>query len=359
MSESAEQDRSELPSQFKLDRARREGSVARGTDLGFLSVLAAVTGFVWFAGQSVVDAVQLGAATGLAATGSSLVGSSGFLALAARVAAPVAAALLPMLGLTFALVVVGEFLQTGPVFSTRALRFDFSRLDPAKGLKRLFSFRILIETAKGVLKLALYAGVATMVIIESARNAAAITDAGRLGEGLARMTLKMLACAVGVAAVIALLDQLVSRRDFLKKMRMSRRELKREFRDREGDSRLKQRRKELHGQFAKTSQALKGIRQADVVIVNPVHFAVALRYQPDVMDAPVVVSRGSHAIALRLRRLAFAYGVPIVVDPPLARRLYRTSTMNRPIPEALFRPIADLYLGLRRKRQQQDSGIHV
>jgi len=144
---------------------------------------------------------------------------------------------------------------------------------------------------------------------------------------------------------------LVSRRQFLKQMRMSRREVKREHRDREGDSRLKQRRKELHGQFAKTSQSLKGIRGADLVVVNPVHFAVALRYQPGVMEAPLVVSRGSHAVALRLRRLAFAYGVPVIVDPPLARRLFRASALSRPVPDALFRPVADIYLGLRRQKE--------
>lgn len=359
MSESAEQDRSELPSQFKLDRARREGNVARGTDLGFLSVLAALTGFVWFAGQSIVQAMLIGTATGLAATDSSVVGANGFLALTARVAAPVATALLPMFGLVFAVVAAVEFLQTGPVFSTRALRFDFGRLDPAKGLKRVFSFRILIETAKGVLKLALYGGVATMVIIEAIGEAPAVTDAGRLGEVIARLTFKMLACAVGVAAAIALMDQFVARREFLKKMRMSRREVKREYRDREGDSRLKQKRKDLHGEFARTSQSLRGVRDADVIIVNPVHFAVALRYQAGAMNAPMVVSRGSHEIALRLRRLAFAYGVPVIVDPPLARRLYRGSVLHRPIPEALFRPVADLYLGLRHKRQQQDANTHA
>lgn len=357
MSENSEQNRSELPSQFKLDRARRDGSVARGTDLGFVAVLAGLTGFVWFAGPSVIRAIGIGTATGLSATDAALVGSQGFVALAARIAAPTASALLPMLGAIFAVVLVLEFVQTGPVFSTKAFRLDFSRLNPATGLKRLFTVRILIETFKGVLKLALYGGVAGLLIIQALAEAPVITDAARLGAALAALSLKLLAWALAVAAAIALLDQLFARRDFLKKMRMSRRELKREHRDREGDSRLKQRRKELHGQFAKTSQSLKGVRQADIVIVNPVHFAVALRYQAGVMDAPLVVSRGSHAIALRLRRLAFAYGVPVIVDPPLARRLFRASALNRPIPEDLFRPVADIYLGLRRQKEDRTRDV--
>lgn len=351
MSEGAEQDRSELPSRYKLEKARREGSVARGMDLGFLAVLIALTGLAWFAGGKVVHAVQISTALGLAATDADLVGPRGFMTLTAQMAAPIVAVILPMIALVFAIVAGAEFLQTGPVFSTRAMRFDFSRLDPGKGLKRLFSVRILIETAKGVLKLMLYGGVAAFVIFQALRQASSITDVQRLAEAMGALMLRLIAGAAAAAAVIAVLDQLVSRRQFLKQMRMSRREVKREHRDREGDARLKQRRKELHGQFAKTSQSLKGIRQADLVVVNPVHFAVALRYQPGLMDAPIVVSRGSHAVALRLRRLAFAYGVPVVVDPPLARRLFRGSALNRPINEALFRPVADIYLGLKRQKE--------
>lgn len=351
MSENTEQDRSELPSSYKLEKARREGSVARGMDLGFLAILIAATGLAWFGGGRLIHALLTSTALGLAATNSNLIGPQGYLALTVQLAEPVTAVLLPMIGLTFAAVAVIEFLQTGPVFSTRALRLDFSRLDPGKGLKRLFSVRILIETAKGVMKLGLYGAVAAFIILQALKQVSGVTDAHRLASVMGSLLLRLIAGAAVVAAIIAVFDQLVSRRQFLKQMRMSRREVKREHRDREGDSRLKQRRKELHGQFAKTSQSLKGIRQADLVVVNPIHFAVALRYRPEVMDAPVVVSRGSHAVALRLRRLAFAYGVPVVVNAPLARGLFRTSVLNRPIAEALFRPVADIYLGLRRQRE--------
>lgn len=357
MSESSEQDRSELPSQYKLEKARREGSVARGMDLGFLSLMIGLTGFAWFAGRSVVTALAQSTATGLSAIDAGVVGPQGFVTLAGRLLAPVSAALLPMLGCVFAVVLVLEFIQTGPVFSMRALRLDFSRLDPAKGFKRVFNVRMLVETAKGVLKLALYTVAAGLVIVEAVRGAASFTDAGRLANAMGALTLKLLAIGLAAAAAVAVLDQLMSRRDFTKRMRMSRRELKREHRDREGDARLKQRRKELHGQFAKTSQSLKGIRQADLVVVNPIHFAVALRYRPDMADAPIVVSRGSHAMALRLRRLAFSYGVPVVVDPPLARQMFRRSALGASLPEELYKPVADIYLTLRRRQDQTQSDV--
>ncbi|GLK50172.1 flagellar biosynthesis protein FlhB [Brevundimonas intermedia] len=348
MSEAAEQDRSQAPSRFRLDKARREGSVARGTDLGFLSVLLVSTAFAWFAGRDLADALGRGVARSLAATSLDLTADAGFRALAGQVAGPAFETLLPWLCGLFGLVLLVEFLQTGPVFALTAVRPDFNRLNPAKGLKRLFTIRILIETAKAVLKLSLYAAIAALFIRDALNAAAVATDARALGLAYGGLALRLIAACLGAAVVVALLDQMVARRDYLKKMRMSRRELKREHRDHEGDPRLKQRRKQLHGQFAEASRSLKGLGSADVVIANPVHFAVGLRYAPGRMDAPVVVARGSHALAVRLRRMAFGRGIPVVVDPPLARALYRKARLDAAVPEALFRPVAAVYRGLRR-----------
>lgn len=360
MSESAEQDRSELPSHFKLEQARREGSVARGTDLGFMAALLAATGFAWFAGAGLGQVLSRMMADSLAATSIEPIGRSGFIDLAGFVSTPLARPLLIYLGAVFAVVLTIEFVQTGPVFSTKALALNFNRLNPAAGLKRLFTPRILIETAKAVLKLMIYSAVVSLFVVKAATvTAAGMADAADIADAMTKLGLSLLAAVAGGAMVFAVLDQIVARRDYLKKMRMSRRELRREHRDREGDARLKQRRKELHGQFSKVSQSLRGIREADVVITNPIHFAVALKYDPAAMHAPLVVSRGAHSLALRLRKLAFSYGVTVVTDPTLARALYQRSDLNRPIPEGCYAAVADVYLMLRRKRREGAAGANV
>lgn len=360
MSESAEQDRSELPSHFKLERARREGSVARGTDLGFFAALLAATGFAWFGGAGLSQVLSRMMADSLAATSIEPIGQTGFIDIAGFVSAPLVRPLLIFLGAVFAVVLTIEFVQTGPVFSTKALALNFGRLNPATGLKRLFTPRILIETAKAVVKLVIYAAITGLFVVKAATvTAAGLSDASDIADAMSNLSLGLLAAIAGGAAIFAVLDQIVARRDFLKKMRMSRRELRREHRDREGDSRLKQRRKELHGQFAKVSQSLRGIREADVVVTNPIHFAVALKYDPASMQAPLVVSRGAHSLALRLRKLAFSYGVTVVTDPVLARALYRKSDVNRPIPEACYSAVADLYLMLRRQKRERSAGADV
>src|SRR5262249_26525415 len=144
---------------------------------------------------------------------------------------------------------------------------------------------------KTLLKFGAYVTLAGLVIRDVVSEAASLTDGARLAEALGRVGLHLVLLCLGAALAFAVLDQIIARRDFGKKMRMSRREVRREHRDREGDARLKQRRKELHKEFARSSQSLRGVRGADVLITNPTHFAVALRYAPSTMAAPTIVSR--------------------------------------------------------------------
>jgi flagellar biosynthetic protein FlhB len=260
----------------------------------------------------------------------------------------------------FLVVLAFEIVQTGVVFSTEPLRPDFSRLNPSRGFKRVFSVRMLIETAKNILKLGVYVTLAWLVIRYARTvNIASITDAASLADFMQRTGLRLLAFFVAGAALFAILDQLISRRDFQTKMRMSRREVRRELRDREGDARMKQRRRKLHRDFVTSSQSLRNIRGADVLITNPVHFAVALKYDPRTMIAPKVVSQGSHQFALRLKKLAFVYGLVIVENKELARGLFQRCALNHPIPEEFYRPVADVYLKIRNQEQQRRASAHV
>lgn len=137
---------------------------------------------------------------------------------------------------------------------------------------------------------------------------------------------------------------------------MSRRELRREVRDREGDPRLKHRRKQLHREFAKMSKSLRNVRGADVLVTNPTHYAVALKYDTRAMSAPTVVSRGVNEYAQRLKRAAFLYGVVIVENRQLARALYHRCELEREVPEAFYRPVADVYRQIRKSQPSAKVG---
>jgi flagellar biosynthetic protein FlhB len=350
----SEQNKSEQPSLFKLARAREKGTVARGMDLGFLTGLAAFTGYAWVQGAGAEGRIVQAARSALVAAPNIVTSPNEILAVTGSVLTSAVRPLAFIAGAVFLVVLVFEITQTGPVFSTESLRLDFSRLNPANGFKRVFSMRMLVETGKNILKLAVYGALAALVIREAVTTAIpVITGAQGLADALSRLAFRQMALFIAAAVVFAALDQFIVRREFLKKMRMSRREVRRESRDREGDPRLKQRRRDLHREFARLSESLRNIRGADVLITNPVHFAVALRYDPKTMAAPIIVSRGAHRFALRLRRLAFLYGVVIVQSPVLARALHRCE-INMPVPEALYPPVADIYRAIGAKRAPGD-----
>ena len=361
MEDNSEQDKSEDATPYKLSRSRQKGVVARGADLSFLTGVAAAAGLAWFGGTYLVG--QVAAAAKSALISASTVSTSQYAILSVTgsvlgaAARPVAFAAAGF----FLVVLLVEIIQTGLVFSTTPLTPDFSRLNPAKNLKRIFSVRMLFETAKNVFKLTLYAAIAYGVILFAQGSIAeAVTDASSLVEGMRRASLRLLFFFALAAAAFAVLDQLIVRRDFAKRMRMSRREVKREAKDREGDPRMKHKRKQLHAEFVKLSQSVRNIRRADLLITNPDHYAVALRYDPKTMAAPMVVSRGAYHLALRLKRLAFLYGVVIVQNPPLARALYHRCELNRPVTDTFYQPLADIYLAMREKKWREQQGpAHV
>jgi flagellar biosynthetic protein FlhB len=347
----SEQTKSEQPTPYKLSQARKKGSIARGMDLAFLGSLGALLLYGWFAGDGL--GLELSRASrGTIVMAPTVLGSPDELfTLMGHVFGAVARPLAFLAVTVFAIVLLLELLQTGFIFTAAPLKPDFSRLNPAKGLKRLFSVRLLIETAKNVLKLGAYGVVTWLVIRRGLRSdAAEISDAGSLASALASAGLRLIACYVGVAVLFAAFDQFVVRNDYLKKMRMSRRDVRRESRDREGEPRMKQRRKQLHAEFVKTSQSLRGVRNADVVVTNPTHFAVALQYDAATMSAPAVVARGSNALALRIKRVGFLYGAAIVEDKALARAMYATCDVGSQVPELFYRQVADIYLSLRERQ---------
>jgi len=356
----SEQNKSEQASSFKLSKARQKGSVARGMDLGFFASLVAFITYGWIAGPALEGQIATAARRGVIAAPDVLGSSNELLAVTGILLTSMMRPLALLAGVVFLTVLAFELLQTGFVFSTEPLRLDFNRLNPGQNLKRLFSLRLLVETGKNLLKMAAYGTIAYLVIRYAvAAKFATITDAQSLAAALTSAGLRLLLFFAAAAAVIAGMDQFIVRRDFSKKMRMSRREVRRESRDREGEPRMKQKRKQLHGEFVKLSQSLRNIKGADVLITNPTHFAVALRYDGRTMTAPKVVAQGTHQFALRLKRLAFLYGVVIVQNRELARALYYKCALNAEVPEALYQPVADIYTALRRKASDRETAAHV
>jgi flagellar biosynthetic protein FlhB len=346
--EAAEQDRSEQATPFKLARARRKGMAARGMDLGFFTALGAFLLYMWIAGAGLGGDIARAGRDAIVTAPQVVGGPNELFALTGYVFGLVVKPLAFLGGAIFLTVLLFELVQTGLVFSAEPLKIDFSRLNPAKGLKRIFSKRMLIETAKNVVKFAVYVAIAWLVGRRAIAGLAnSVGDASGLSEAMFGAALRLIGCFVLAALFFTAIDQLIVRKEFGKNMRMSRRELRREMRDREGEPRQKQKRKQLHAEFVAASQSLRAVKTADVVVTNPSHYTVALRYDQATMIAPILVSRGANRLAQRIKRLAFRYGVVTIEDKALARALYRACALDMPVPESVYREVAALYTKLR------------
>lgn len=349
-----DQDRSEEPTPFKLRKAREKGQVARGADLGFVGSLLAFTAFVlWFGASFVAQLTEI--MRNSLTSGIVRAGESGeVLAIVSAVAWPSFQPLVLLGGIVVAVLVTLELIQLrGFIFTTAPLKPDFKRLDPIKGLKRLFSMRLVKETIKNLLKMIVYIGLAWLMITWAVETFAdTLGSASALVAAMDSASKRMLFAFVCAAIFFMFVDQIISRGEFRKQMRMSHREVTREAKEREGEPRFKQKRKELHKELQRQSEGLANLEGSDFLITNPEHYAIALKYDAGTMRAPEIAARGRNHFAQLLKRKARILGIPIVVDPTLARALFVDCQQGQVLAPQHFRAVAKYYS---KRRLQEES----
>jgi flagellar biosynthetic protein FlhB len=350
----SETDKSEAATPYKLERARRKGQVARGADIGFFAILLALGLFAQLFGRDAAFDLATMMRTAMVAGVAGAPDQAATMAQAARLAQGTAWPVIALGIFVSLFVIFANIVQLrGLLFTFEPLRPDFSRLNPAKGLKRLFSLRMLKEAAKNVFKATVYAIAAYLIIRYLLDELGARVAQGALVlPTLVEATTRLLLVFLLVAAAFAILDQILVRQEFAKQMRMSKRELKREHREREGEPRQRQKRKQLHAEYVNQQRQVAQVPGSDVLVINPEHYAVALIYDADTMVAPHIRARGRNAFALQMRAAASQTGVTIVQNPPLARRLYKDGRLDAAIPESAYSAVADIYVMLRRRTQE-------
>jgi flagellar biosynthetic protein FlhB len=253
----------------------------------------------------------------------------------------------PLAVLVLAALVAG-YLQAGPVISQEAVKPDIGRLHPKRVLQRLFSIRTALESLRALARLAAIAAVAWWVIERLQKDMPTlvrqppIEQARLLLDAIAELGLRIAA----VMAVFALWDLLRSRREFAQEMRMSRREVRDEHKQREGDPRIRSRLRDLRRKLLKRTAALRNTRHADVVVTNPTHLAIALRYEEGRMAAPMLVAKGAGNLAAAMRQIAGRHGVAVVQNPALARRLFRHVEIEQELPPVFHAEVAAIFAWL-------------
>jgi flagellar biosynthesis protein FlhB len=352
-----ELDRNQAATPYKLQKARERGQVARSTDLVSAVVFTASMVFLsWHGWATWRDEFRLDRAVLIEAAH---VGSpAGLWSLIERALLACLALAGPFLATILLAAVAANVLQSGPVLSVDPIKPDWSRLNPATGFRRVFSLRTLFHGARAVLKLALLGATVYFALkslvphLFALAELDALTAIGTLLDDLASLGFKIALMLGG----IAVLDLIFTRREFARQMRMSHRELKEEIRHREGDPRIRARLRELRREMLKRARSLRRTRDADVLITNPTHVAVALRYVHGEMESPQLVAKGAGMLAAAMRAVATRHGIPIVQNPTLARALFHDLTVDRAVPPDLYAAVARIIVWVFAMRDARNGG---
>ena len=235
------------------------------------------------------------------------------------------------------------FLQFGFVFSTKPLTPDLTKLDPIKGLKNLLSVKKLIETIKVILKVALVMTIAYNFLYEFSQEMPSVVYLSIFNQlsWLREKALLLGSVMLLLFFFLALFDLFFVRYNYFKDLKMSKQEIKDEFKQMEGDPQIKARIRKIQMEMTK-KRMMQEIPNADVVITNPTHFAVALRYDKEKDNAPTVLAKGMNHLALKIKEIARLHDIQIVENPPLARELYKKCEINDSIPENLYKAVAEV-----------------
>lgn len=357
MAETENEDRTERASEKRLQEAREKGEVPRSRDLSGAMVVLAGASILMSYSTSMYAHLQHIYALGLNYSRDALFSDALMSRVFHAVMGDTLALLMPVFAATLVAAVGSTVLVGGLNFSSEALVPKFERLDPIAGFGRLFSLNGLIELAKSLLKVA-FIGVALVLLLRHDEAAVMATGNGAIGYGIGEaLTLVGHAALLfaGVLTVIGGIDALWQRFDYERRHRMSKQELKDEHKESEGSPELKGRIRQMQHQLARR-RMIQDVPKADVVVVNPTHFAVALRYDDARMRAPRVIAKGVDVLAQQIRLVADAHRIPLVEAPPLARALYATTELGHEIPAALYVAVAQILAYVYQLKQATERG---
>jgi flagellar biosynthetic protein FlhB len=357
MAEDTGLERTEPASQRRREQAREKGQVARSRELSTLALLLAAGAGLRFMGPGLAEQMSELMRRGMRLDRALAFDPDLMLLRLQHAATDALLAFSPLFLLLMLAGIASTLLLSGWLFSFNSLLPDFGRVDPLKGLARIVSVRGVIEMLKAIAKAALVGGVAAWVLWADSGAILAIA-AEPLGQGMAHLVQLLgtgFLIMAGSMVLVVAIDVPFQIWDQEKKLRMTREEVRQENKETEGDPQLKAHIRSQQREIARR-RMMAEIPKADVVVTNPTHYAVALRYQDGAMRAPRVVAKGAHLLAARIRALAEAHRVPVLEAPPLARALYRHADLGDEIPAALYSAVAEVLAYVYQLRRQREDG---
>lgn len=341
-----EQDKSqqtEEPTSKRLEQAREAGDIVKSSEVTAFVLLAGGTLAIAMFGHSTAIGIAKLLSMFLERPEEMSVDGLGMASMMRGLLSHLALILAPFMGVMILASLAGHVLQSRPSIVVDKIKPDFSKLSIPAGLARMFGPEGWLNLLKGLIKIAIV-GMAIWTQLWPERNALesilSQSPGGVVGD-MNHLLFKVLTAALSALLVIAGLDYFLQRMRFLRRNRMSKQEIKEEYRQNEGDPAIKAKVRQIRQERAK-KRMMAQVPTATVVIANPTHFAVALKYESGKMEAPVCVAKGVDALALRIRALAEEHDVPVIENPPLARALHASVEIDEAVPPEHYKAVAQV-----------------
>ncbi|MBU1567396.1 MAG: flagellar biosynthesis protein FlhB [Proteobacteria bacterium] len=335
-------ERTEEPSSKRREDFRKKGQVAQSKEVQTAALLTICLLFwlmylpiFWKSFTELIYSLWL-------AIGEYQITETSIISLTAFIFQKIALLLAPLFFLVMLISFFSSFFQFGWLLSSTPLIPDFGKLDPIAGMARFFSKKALIELIKSLLKLILIGWIAYSTVIDHFNEALILVDTniGSIFSYIAKISALIMAKICAILILLAFLDFIFIKWDMEEQMKMTKEELKEEFKESEGDPHIKAQIRAIQQEMAR-KRMMAEVPKADVVVTNPTHLAIAIRYNAKEMDAPLVVAKGADLLAMKIREIALEHKVPIFENPPVARLLHKLD-LGEHIPEDLFKAIAEI-----------------
>lgn len=337
----------------KRQDTRKKGQVAKSQDINTALVLLAVFAVLNFAGGSMMEGMV------------SLLNFSfqdlmlmdltehNIKSIFIEIVMQTAIILSPIMAAALVAGVIANYLQVGVLFTTEPIKFKLEKINPLSGLKRMFSIRSIVELLKSILKITVI-GIVTFAILWNKLEEILVLSQKSIGATLitlAKLTMQMGLFGSGALLFLALFDYLYQKYDYEKNIRMSKQDIKDEYKNIEGDPLIKSKIKQRQREMA-MRRMMQDVPTADVVITNPTHYAICLKYDEDKYDAPYVVAKGVDFLAQKIKLIAKEHEIITVENRPLARALYSQVDVGETVPEEFFKAVAEILAYVYRTKKQ-------
>ena len=358
MAEQSFEEKTEQPTPKKRQELKEKGEVAKSKELPSVAVLLAALISLSLFGSFMYNHIQIVMKEAFSLSSIHNFNMPEFLKFAQNIIGRFIILLSPLFAAIFITAILSNVMQVGFILSGESITPKLSKIDPIKGFGRLFSKQAFMEFIKSLLKLTIVGGIAYLTIKSEMTNFALLSDMelNSIFVYILKIFFKIfIRCSLAMI-ILVVIDYAFQRWEFENRIKMTKQEIKDEFKKSEGDPLIKSRIKSIQMEMAR-KRMMQDVPEADVVITNPTHFAVALKYDSSTMNAPKVIAKGTRKIAEKIKDVASKHGIPILENKELARNLYSLVEVGQEIPPALYQTIAELLAYVYRLKSNYAHGV--